>query len=123
MYADVLLALSTPVIIALYSFAGVVVTTAGVIGTALIARESKKQNKAATSVVTDFQTAWEDRGALVDGYKEDISHLRHRLKLVEAREQQCLDALQLLTTRFAVLEAQLKGRQEGRIERRRKPRD
>lgn len=98
----------------------------GIIGI-IVKRERRTQDRETTASVTDFEKAYRERGDLIDGYQRDhqalvgmIAQLREdhrmmidnlrsdhaaRLKLVEDREQNCLDALELAEHRIAVLEA------------------
>lgn len=98
---------STQIWIGFLTFAGVFVTTAGGVITAILTKESRAQNKKATSVVTDFEAAWEDRGRLIDGYESDLEAMSNRLSRVEEREQNCLEALEFTHQRIAVLEAKV----------------
>jgi hypothetical protein len=96
---------TTSIWIGLLTFAGVLVTTAGGVITAILTKESRSQNKKAKEVVNDFETAWESRGKVIDGQQEDIEALNKRLVRVEEREQNCLEALEFTHHRISVLEA------------------
>lgn len=101
------LALSDAVAVGLLSLAGTVIVTLGGVIVAMVTKESRRQNRQTEESVTDFEIAWRERGDLIEGYRKDHRALTARIAVVEVREQNCLDALELQTNRIAVLEARL----------------
>lgn len=116
-------ALSGPAWTALGGIGAAVAAALAVVLAAYINRERKDQDEETTQSVTDFAQAFRERGEIIEGYqadhgalvgmigelRKDLEHLRRdhaaRIKLVEEREQDCLEALEFAHQRIAVLEA------------------
>lgn len=102
-----MLALSTAAITGLFALAVGVVSSLGVVITALLTRESRAQGHLAAKAVSDWEVAWEERGRLLDGMRSDFDRCLARVRVVEQREQGCLEALEDAHRRLALLEERL----------------
>lgn len=105
-----MLALSDAAIAGLFALAVAFVGAVATVLVAVLTRESRRQrrsDKSAEQSIFEYEEAWEDRGKIMDGLRHDMTVLQERMRLVEAREQECLEALQESQHRIAVLEARL----------------
>lgn len=87
------LALSEAATTGVFALAGIVFTVAGGIIVAAIARDTRRQSESAKQTVDEFETAWQQRGKLLDGLEADLDWTSRRLGIVEAREKECRERL------------------------------
>lgn len=98
-------ALSDTRFAALLGFAGITLTVAGGIIVAFLGREVSHRRRAVNKTVENFESAWNERGRLIDGYSADLAHAHERITEGEAREADCQQQLREMNDRIAVLEA------------------